>query len=136
VEVQLSPEDRARLERRVTDRNAPRKHAWRTRVVLLRGDGIVTMEIVRREIMRRIGQPRPTVWRWRSRFAAEGVADLLHDTMRAPGRKPLPASVVQQVVTTTTTETPPAATHWTAQAMARALGITVSSGRRSGRRMG
>jgi transposase len=122
VEIQLSPEDRARLERVAADRNTPQKHAWRARIVLLSGDGVGTMEI-----MRRTGQSKPTVWRWQARFAAEGVAGLLRDKTRPPGRKPLAASVIQQVVTKTTTETPPAATHWTARAMARAVGIAASS---------
>src|SRR5215211_4559776 len=122
VPIQLSPEDRARLERLVADRNTPQKHAWRARIVLLSGDGVGTMEI-----MRRTGQSKPTVWRWQARFAAEGVAGLRRDKTRPPGRKPLAASVIQQVVTKTTTETPPAATHWTARAMARAVGIAASS---------
>jgi transposase len=74
---------------------------------VLRGEGIGTIEIIRRT-----GQSKPTVWRWQARFAAEGVAGLLCDKTRPPGRKPLAAaSVVQQVVTKTTTETPPAAIH-------------------------
>jgi transposase len=122
VEIQLSPENRARLERLVADRNTPQKHAWRAQIVLLSDEGVGTMEI-----MRRTGQSKPTVWRWQARFAAEGVGGLLRDKTRPPGRKPLAAAVVQQVVTKTTTETPPAATHWTARAMARAVGIAVSS---------
>jgi transposase len=122
VEIQLSPEDRARLERLAADRNTPQKHAWRARIVLLSGEGVGTMEI-----MRRTGQSKPTVWRWQARFAAEGVAGLLRDKTRPPGRQPLASSVVEQVVTKTTTERPPDATHWTARAMARAVGIAVSS---------
>ena len=122
IEIQLSPEDRARLERLVADRNTPQKHVWRAQIVLLSGEGAGTMEITRRT-----GQSKPTVWRWQARFAAEGVAGLLRDKTRPPGRKPLAASVVQQVVTKTTTERPPDATHWTARAMARAVGIAVSS---------
>lgn len=122
MEVQLTPEDRARLERLVADRNTPQKHVWRAQIVLLSGDGVGTMEI-----MRRTGQSKPTVWRWQARFAAEGVAGLLRDKTRPPGRKPLAPSVIQQVVTKTTTERPPAATHWTARAMAKAAGLGVSS---------
>jgi transposase len=122
IEIQLSPEDRARLERLVADRNTPQKHVWRAQIVLLSGEGAGTMEITRRT-----GQSKPTVWRWQARFAAEGVAGLLRDKTRPPGRKPLAASVVQQVVTKTTTERPSDATHWTARAMARAVGIAVSS---------
>jgi transposase len=122
VEIRLTPEDRARLERIVADRNTPQKHVWRSQIMLLSGDGVGTMEI-----MRRTGQSKPTVWRWQARFAAEGVSGLLRDKTRPPGRKPLATSVIRQVVTRTTTETPPAATHWTARAMARAVGIAASS---------
>jgi hypothetical protein len=32
----------------MADRNTPQKHAWRARIVLLSGDGVGTMEIMRR----------------------------------------------------------------------------------------
>jgi transposase len=122
VEVHVSPEDRARLDRLVADRNTPQKHVWRAWIVLLSADGIGTMDIARRT-----GQSKPTVWRWQARYAASGVDGLLRDKTRPPGRKPLSAAVIQQVVTKTTTEKPPAATHWTGRAMAKAVGIAVSS---------
>jgi len=122
VEVHVSPEDRARLEEVVADRNTPQKHVWRAWIVLLSADGVGTMEIARRT-----GQSKPTVWRWQERFAASGVDGLLRDKTRPPGRQPLSAAVIQQVVTKTTTEKPPAATHWTGRAMAKAVGIAVSS---------
>lgn len=122
ITFELSPEDRARLERVAADRNTPQKHVWRAQIVLLSADGVGTMQI-----MRRTGQSKPTVWRWQERFAVEGVAGLLRDKTRPPGKKPLPASVIQQVVTRTTTQKPPAATHWSARAMAKAVGIATSS---------
>src|SRR6266446_5925792 len=122
VEVRVSPEDRARLDEVVADRNTPQKHVWRAWIVLLSADGVGTMEIARRT-----GQSKPTVWRWQERFAASGVDGLLRDKTRPPGRKPLSAAMIQQVVTKTTTEKPPAATHWTGRAMAKAVGIAVSS---------
>jgi transposase len=122
VEVRLMPEDRIRLERIVAERNTRQKHVWRARIVLLSAAGVGTMEIVRRT-----GQSKPTVWRWQARFAAAGVDGLLRDRTRPPGRKPLPSAVVRQVVTKTTTERPPEAAHWTARAMARAVGIAASS---------
>ncbi len=122
IAFQLSPEDRARLERVVADGNTPQKHVWRAQIVLLSADGVGTMEI-----MRRTGQSKPTVWRWQARFAAERVDGLLRDKTRPPGKAPLAVSVIQQVVTKTTTEKPPAAAHWSARAMARAVGIAVSS---------
>ena len=122
VKVAVSPEDRARLDKLVADRNTPQKHVWRAKIVLLSASDRGTMEIVRQ-----VGQSKPTVWRWQERFAAEGIEGLLRDKTRPPGKKPLAEAVVRQVVTKTTTEKPPAATHWTARAMAKAVGIAVSS---------
>lgn len=122
VTVQLSPEDRARLETIMADRNTPQKHCWRAAIVVLSADGVGTMEI-----MRRTGQSKPTVWRWQRRFMEAGVAGLLRDKTRPPGRKPLAPAVITQVLTKTANETPADATHWSAQAMADAVGISKRS---------
>ena len=45
--VWVSPGDRSRLERLVSDRKTPQKHVWRVRIVPLSGDGHGTMEIMR-----------------------------------------------------------------------------------------
>jgi len=121
VTVQLSPEDRVRLNKRVANRNTPKKHAWRAEIVLLTADGVGTMEI-----MRRTGQSKPTVWRWQGWFSEVGVDGLLRDKTRPPGKKPLSAVVVRQVVTKTTTERPADATHWSARWQRRSE-IAVSS---------
>ena len=84
IAFQLLPEDRVRLERIAADRNTRQKHVWRAQIVLLSGDGVGTMEI-----MRYTGQSKPTVWRWQARFAAEGVDGLLRDKTRPPGKAPL-----------------------------------------------
>ena len=41
--IYCSPEDRARLERLVADRNAPRKVVWRAEIVLATAEGLGTM---------------------------------------------------------------------------------------------
>ena len=122
IVVELSPEDRERLESVMANRNSPQKHVWRAHIVLLTAAGVGTMEI-----MRRTGQAKPTVWRWQARFAEAGVNGLLRDKTRPPDKAPLAAATIRQVVTQTTTERPPAATHWTARAMAKAVGIAASS---------
>jgi hypothetical protein len=60
------------------------------------------------------------------------VDGLLHDKTRPPGRKPLSEATVRQVVTKTTTEQPADATHWSARAMAKAVGSRSAACRRSG----
>ena len=122
IAFQLTPKDQARLETIVADRNTPQKHVWRAQIVLLSAAGVGTMEI-----MRRTGQSKPTVWRWQQRFMEAGVAGLLRDKTRPPGKTPLAGLVVNQVLTKTATEVPADATHWSARAMARAVGISVRS---------
>ena len=76
----LEASDRRRLEAIVRDRNAPQKHVWRAEIVLLTGDGLGTVEI-----MRRTGKSKTCVWRWQERFMEESVAGLLRDSC---GRRP------------------------------------------------
>ena len=120
--IWVSPGERSRLERLVSDRNTPQKHVWRARVVLLSGDRLGTMAIVRR-----VGKSKPTVWRWQERFLKEGVDGLLRDRNRGSGRAPLGARVKSLVLTKTMRETPPNATHWSVRTMGKAVGISHTS---------
>ena len=106
----------------MADRNTSQKHAARAHIVLLTGDGVGTMEI-----MRQTGQSKPTVWRWQARYAEAGVDGLLRDKTRPPGRAALPPEIIRKVVSKTTTEHPPEATHWSARRMAKVVGIAPSS---------
>jgi len=122
ISIELSPVARLRLEAVVRDRNAPQKHVWRARIVLLSADGVGT-----NAIMRETGKSKTCVWRWQERFAAEGVDGLLRDKTRPPGIPPLAPEVAERVVALTFTEPPGEATHWTGAMMAEAVGISVSS---------
>ena len=106
----------------MADRNSPQKHVWRAGIVLATADGLGTGEI-----MRRTGKSKPCVWRWQARFAAEGVAGLLRDKTRPSRIPPLPQAMIDRVVALTATEPPHEATHWTASALAAAVGISPSS---------
>ena len=55
--MDVTPEDRHRLEAIVSDRNAPQKHVWRAKIILSTADGCGTAEI-----MRRSGKAKR--WRW------------------------------------------------------------------------
>jgi len=122
ITIEVSPEDRRRLEAIVRDRNAPQKHVWRARIVLLSAAGVGT-----NAIMRETGKSKTCVWRWQERFAAAGVDGLLRDKTRPSRIPPLDAAVVEQVVALTLTDPPAEATHWTGAMMAKATGISVSS---------
>lgn len=56
--VTVSSAEARRLKVRVKDRNAPQKHVWRAKIVLLTADGVGT-----NEIMRQTGKSKTCVWR-------------------------------------------------------------------------
>ncbi len=78
-EVELSDEDRERLEGIISNPRSLRKHVWRARIILEPGSGCGLTET-----MRRTGKAKATVWRWRERFLEEGIDGLLHDATRPP----------------------------------------------------
>jgi hypothetical protein len=122
ITITVSASDRLRLEMIANDRNAPQKHVWRSRIILLSADGLGTSAI-----MRAAGKSKTCVWRWQERFCGEGVDGLLRDKTRPPGIAPVAASLVEKVVALTLKPPPHEATHWTAQAMAKAAGLAVST---------
>ena len=75
--VYLGPADRAELEALMTNRNTPRKLAWRPDIVLETADCAGTVEI-----MGRTGLSKPTVWRWQERYLDKGVPGLKRDKTR------------------------------------------------------
>ena len=122
VIVDVSPADRERLAAIAADRNSPQKHAWRARIVLLTSQGCGTAEI-----MREAGVAKTAVWRWQARFMQEGVDGLLRDKTRPSRVPPLAPEIAERVVALTIEPPPGETTHWTALAMAKAVGISVSS---------
>jgi hypothetical protein len=83
IVVNVTPEDRGRLEAIVADRSSRQKHVW-ARIILATADGCGTFEV-----MRRSGKAKPVVWRWQERFMQEGVEGLLRDKTRPPGKAPV-----------------------------------------------
>jgi transposase len=120
--VKVTPDDRRRLEAIVADRSAPQKHVWRANIILATADGCGTTEI-----MRRSGKSKPVVWAWQARFMAEGVAGLLRDKTRKPGKAPLPPSAVQRVIDLALTPPPGETTHWTGRMLAKVAGVSLRS---------
>jgi transposase len=131
IKVEVSATDRIHLDAIVADRNAPQKHVWRAQIVLSTADGCGTAEI-----MRDAGVSKTAVWRWQERFMTDGVAGLLRDKTRRSRIPPLDAQTEARVVAATLTDPPGETTHWTAAAMAKVQGISVSSVQRIWRRHG
>ena len=132
IQVKVTAKDRAKLEAIVVDRNSPQKHVWRARIILLTADGCGTAAI-----MRGSGVSKTAVWRWQERFMIEGVEGLLRDKTRPARLAPLGVEVEARVVQATLERAPLGeTTHWTAPAMAKVQGISVSSVQRIWRRHG
>src|SRR5271154_2693952 len=125
ISIKITRPDRRRLEVITKDRNASQKHAWRAAIVLLSADGVGT-----NEIMRRTGTSKTCVWRWQQRFLEEGVDGLLRDKTRPSRIAPLGPEVAERVVTLTLADPPTETTHWTADLMGRASGLSASAVRR------
>jgi transposase len=122
ITVDVSAAARERLAAIAGDRNSPQKHAWRARIVLLTSKGCGTAEI-----MRETGVAKTVVWRWQERFMQEGVDGLLRDKTRPSRIPPLAPEIAERVVALTIEPPLGETTHWTAPAMAKAVGISVSS---------
>ncbi len=120
--ITVSAEDRRRLEAVVENGNSAQKHVWRCRVILMTAGGHGTQAI-----MREAGLCKTSVWRWQERFMHEGVAGLLRDKTRPPGKALIAGDRVAEVVRLTLAEPPHEATHWTGRAMAKAVGLAVST---------
>jgi len=125
ITIEVTPADRVRLQSIIRDRNTPQKPVWRARIVVLTADGEGTTAV-----MRAVGKGKTVVWRWQERFMQEGVEGLTRDKTRPSRIPPLPAETVDRVVALTNQTPPHEATHWTAPAMAKAVGISPSSVRR------
>jgi hypothetical protein len=106
----------------VEDRNRPQKHIQRVRIILLSAERLTVLDVAARS-----GASRPSVWRWQQRFAEEGVAGLLRDKTRLPGRAPLPPAIIAQVLALPCGEPPKAATHWTGRMVAEVVGVSLSA---------
>ena len=117
TETGLSDGQRKRLERVAGHPRSLRKHAWRARIVLALGSGHGLVETIRLT-----GMSKPTVWRWRDRFLAEGVDGLLRDATRPPGKKPIKEDKVKELIDLAMLPPPAHARHWTLKALAGEIG--------------
>src|SRR5215813_11402635 len=119
ISITVTSADRVRLDTIVRDRNSPQKHVWRARIVLLTADGNGTNAITQA-----VGKDKTVVWRWQERFMHEGIDGLIRDKTRPSRIPPLPTETVDRVIALTNQAPPHEATHWTALAMAKAVGIS------------
>ena len=69
--VVLSATEHEQLAAIAADRNRPRKHVERARIVLASAERHSAQRVAQS-----VGVSRPTVWRWQQRFAESGVDGL------------------------------------------------------------
>jgi len=109
--------DRAELERLTRSSTVPAGMAARARIVLLAADATPNHQIAER-----VGVSRPTVNKWRSRYADRGLAGLADEP------RPGPARTVDQRKIITATLTPPpkslGVTHWSSRLLAQRLSMS------------
>ena len=117
--IELTPDDRDRLQKLVKDGNTAQKLVRRAWIVLACADGLGTVAVARR-----LQTSQPTVRLWRERYRATGVTGLLKDASRPPGKTPVPPARVKQVIEMTLHTRPPKGTHWSVRTMAQAVGLS------------
>ncbi|MCA1679361.1 MAG: IS630 family transposase, partial [Actinobacteria bacterium] len=118
VQIELSDDERARLEGWVRRRTSAQALALRARIVLAGADGLTNLQIAER-----VGVSRPTVTKWRNRFAERRLDGLLDEPR--PGRpRTITDEQVEEVVVRTLESTPKDATHWSTRSMAKQVGLT------------
>jgi transposase-like protein len=123
----IGEQDRATLVSWSRSRAIRASHVERARIVLAVADGAGTSGAARQ-----LGVSRPTVIKWRDRFAEHGIAGL-EDEPR-PGR---PKVVDDSAIIAATLEPPPtrlAVTHWSSRLLGKQLGIGDATVARAWRR--
>ncbi len=119
----ISVEDRATLDSWARSRAIRASHVERARIVLAVADGKGTSGTARE-----VGVSRPTVIKWRDRFAQLGLAGLEHEPR--PGR---PKTVDDSAIIAATLDSL-AVTHWSSRLPARHLGVGDATVARAWRR--
>ncbi len=119
--IELSDEERARVEAWTRRRTSARALAERSRIVLLAADGLNNTEIAAR-----LELAVSSVRKWRTRFV-EHRLDGLTDEPR-PGRpRTVSDAQVEEVIVKTLETSPTDATHWSTRSMAEEVGLTQSA---------
>jgi transposase len=121
VQITLSDDERSTLQAWTSRRKTAQALALRARIVLAAAGQLTNAEIAALE-----GVSRPTVTKWRNRFAERRLEGLTDEPR--PGRpRTITDQQVEMVVIKTLESSPRDATHWSTRSMARETGIAPDS---------
>ena len=119
--VEITPEERAELERIVGSGKTEQRIAQRARIVLGAAAGKSNNALAKE-----LETSRPTVLDWRRRFAKGGVKALYEDRPRGRSFTPIVRAKEAEVIAMT--QSPPAqASHWSCRRMAEICGVSKAS---------
>jgi len=118
--IDVTPEERTILRRRIASPTTSQRDALRARIVLLRSEG--GREI---DVAAKTGVSINTVSLWSKRFDEKGLGGL--DDAAGRGRRPSLAPERIRKVVTEVTQPPPGRTKWSTRTMAAAAGISHQS---------
>jgi transposase len=119
VEINLSADERATLERWARRHSSSQASALRSKIGLACAAGQATHA----EIAAELGCNPVTVGKWRNRFATDRL-DGLADAPRPGAARTIGDDVVEAVVVETLESAPPDATHWSTRELAKKHGIS------------
>jgi transposase len=118
--IELKPEEKTELQRRVRAKRTSLRDNLRARIVLLRAEGRREAEVAKE-----VGTSMTTVSKWSQRFSKGGLAGLQDQAGR--GRKPsLSAEKIRKVVVEVT-RPPEGRQRWSVRSMAKAAGMSPDS---------
>lgn len=117
VSIELDAGERAELERLLRAPSTPQQSATRARIVLRAADGASN-----RQIASEVGLSELAVGRWRTKFAAQGLAGL-EDRPRSGRPRTIDDATVQRVIAKTLEPPPAGESHWSVRRLAQATGL-------------
>jgi transposase len=118
--VKLRRGDRAKLERVVRSRTAPRRLVERAGIVLGSAEGQSGAALCAR-----VGVSRPTVTRWLNRYEAGGLPALFGDRPRSGRPKRTASELDAEIIRQTLEVAPPDdGTHWSTRLIADRMGVS------------
>lgn len=118
AELEVSKEDRARLESVVRRRTSPQSLVLRAQIVLLSAKGLDNCDVAEQ-----LGTTGQTVGKWRKRFLESGFEGLF-DAPRSGGPRSVDDEAVAKLIKRTLETSPKKATHWSTRSMAEATGVS------------